>query len=102
MRYVAGEYRPPDSAAWFADALRSYELTAVVIVHSAPWHREMESVLERRGWRPLSSGTYDVWIHPGRSPDDNRVAVAERDLMRERRTKSTRMGSAASAHPLPQ
>ena len=64
MRYVAGEYRPPDSAAWFADALRSYELTAVVIVHSAPWHREMESVLERQGWRPLSSGTYDVWIHP--------------------------------------
>jgi hypothetical protein len=63
MQYVAGLYRPPDSAAWFADALRSYGLTAVVIVHSAPWRREMESVLERRGWRLLSSGSYDVWIH---------------------------------------
>jgi hypothetical protein len=64
MRYVAGEYRPPDSAAWFADALRSYGLTAVVIVYSAPWHREMENVLARHGWRLLSAGTYDVWIHP--------------------------------------
>lgn len=63
MQYVAGLDRPPDSAAWFADALRSYGLTAVVIVHSAPWRREMESVLERQRWRPLSSGAYDVWIH---------------------------------------
>lgn len=62
MRYVAGQYRPPDSAAWFADALRRYGLTAVVFVHSAPWRGEMENVLERHGWRPLSSGTYDVWV----------------------------------------
>lgn len=64
MRYVAGEYRPPNSAVWFADALRRYGLTAVVFVHSAPWREEMENVLERRGWRPLLSGPaiYDVWI----------------------------------------
>ena len=62
MRYVAGQYRPPDSAAWFADALRRYGLTAVVLVHSAPWRGEMENVLERHGWRRLSSGAYDTWV----------------------------------------
>lgn len=61
MRYVAGAYRPPDSAAWFAEALRRYGLTAVVFVHSAPWRGEMENVLERDGWRLHSSGVYDVW-----------------------------------------
>lgn len=65
MRYVAGQHRPPDSAAWFADALRRYGLTAVVLAHSAPWHGEMQNVLERHGWRPLSSGAYDVWVRSG-------------------------------------
>lgn len=62
MRYVAGQYRPPDSAVWFADALQRYGLTAVVFVHSAPWRGEMENVVERLGWRPLSSGAYDIWV----------------------------------------
>ena len=62
MRYVAGEYRPPDSAAWFADALQRYGLSAVVFVHSAPWRGEMENVLRRQGWRPLSSGAFDTWV----------------------------------------
>ena len=62
MRYVAGQYRPPDSAAWFADGLRRYGLTAVVLVHSAPWRGEMETVLQRYGWRLLSSGAYDAWV----------------------------------------
>ncbi|HEX5487862.1 MAG TPA: DUF6077 domain-containing protein [Rhodanobacteraceae bacterium] len=65
MRYVAGQYRPPDSAAWFADALRRYRLTAVVFVHSAPWRGEMESALKGSGWRLLSSGTYDLWVKSG-------------------------------------
>jgi hypothetical protein len=66
MRYVAGQHRPPDSAAWFADALRRYGLTAVVLVHSTPWRGEMEDVLERHGWRALSSGAYDIWVKSGR------------------------------------
>jgi hypothetical protein len=65
MRYVAGQYRPPDSAAWFADALHRYGLTAVVFVRSAPWRGEMEGIVERQGWRPLSSGTYDLWVKSG-------------------------------------
>lgn len=73
MRYVAGQYRPPDSAAWFADALRRYGLTAVVFAHSAPWRGEMETVLERQGWRSLSSGIYDTWVKSGGdSPSDER------------------------------
>ena len=66
MRYVAGEYRPPNSAAWFADALRRYGLTAVVFAHSAPWRGEMEGVLVHRGWRPLARGAYDLWVKTGR------------------------------------
>ncbi|HJU08640.1 MAG TPA: DUF6077 domain-containing protein [Rhodanobacteraceae bacterium] len=62
MRYAAGEYRPPDSAVWFDDALRRYELTTVVLVHSTPWRGEMEDVLERHGWRPLARGDYDTWM----------------------------------------
>ena len=62
MRYVAGEYRPPDSAAWFADALHRYGLTTVVFLHSASWRGEMEDVLDRHGWRALSTGAYDVWV----------------------------------------
>jgi hypothetical protein len=69
MRYVAGEYRPPDSAAWFADALRRYGLTAVVFMHSAAWRAEMEDVLARRGWRPVSSGAYDIWVKSGATMD---------------------------------
>ena len=65
MRYVAGQFRPPDSAAWFADALRRYGLTAVVLVHSAPWRGEMQNVLQRHGWQRLSSGAYDVWVRSG-------------------------------------
>jgi hypothetical protein len=65
MRYVAGQFRPPDSAAWFADALRRYGLTAVVLVHSAPWRGEMQNVLQRLGWQRLSSGAYDVWVRSG-------------------------------------
>lgn len=66
MWYVAGQYRPPDSAAWFAASLRQYGLTAVVLVHSAPWRGEMENVLERQGWRRLLSGAYDMWMKSGR------------------------------------
>jgi hypothetical protein len=77
MRYVAGEYRPPDSAAWFADALRRYGLTAVAFVHSAPWRREMEDVLERHGWQPLSSGAYDIWVKSGRGTTTTNRAVGE-------------------------
>ena len=65
MRYVAGEHRPPDSAAWFADALHRYGLTAVVFVHSAAWRGEMEDVLARQGWQPFSQGAYDVWLKAG-------------------------------------
>jgi len=66
MRYVGGQHRLPDSAAWFADVLRRYGVTAVVLVHSAPWRGEMEKVLERDGWRLLSSGAYDLWVKSGR------------------------------------
>ena len=75
MRYVAGEYRLPDAAAWFADALQQYGLAAVVLVHSASWRAEMENVLERNGWRPLSSGIYDIWVKSGRGTSTaNRTA----------------------------
>ncbi|HJU26591.1 MAG TPA: hypothetical protein VJ722_07955, partial [Rhodanobacteraceae bacterium] len=74
MRYVAGEYRPPDSAAWFADALRRYGLTAVVFAHSADWRGEMETVLARAGWRPLSQGPYDVWLKAGGDAATTRIA----------------------------
>ena len=66
MRYVGGQHRPPGSAAWFADALRRYGVTAVVLVPSAPWRGEMQNVLERHGWRTLSSGAYDIWVKSGR------------------------------------
>jgi len=75
MRYVAGEYRPPDAATRFADALQQYGLAAVVLVHSASWRAEMENVLERHGWRPLLSGTYDIWVKSGRGTSTaNRTA----------------------------
>jgi hypothetical protein len=74
MRYVAGEYRPPDAAAWFADSLRRYGLTAVVFVHSAAWRGEMEGVLAREGWHPLSHGVYDVWLKAGSGAATTRVA----------------------------
>jgi hypothetical protein len=66
MRYVGGQHRPPGSVAWFADALRRHGVTAVVLVHSAPWREEMQNVLERHGWRTLSSGAYDIWVKSGR------------------------------------
>lgn len=66
MRYVAGQYRPPDSGVWFADALRRYGLTAVVFMHAAPWRAEMENALEDQQWRSLAHGTYDVWVKAGR------------------------------------
>jgi hypothetical protein len=65
MRYVAGEYRPPDAATRLADALQRYGLAAVVLVHAASWRMEMENVLERHGWRPLSRGAYDIWLKNG-------------------------------------
>jgi hypothetical protein len=65
MRYVAGEYRPPDAAVWFADALQRYGLTVVVLAQSAPWRGEMEDVLARRGWRTVSRGAYDIWLKSG-------------------------------------
>jgi len=68
MRYVAGEYRPPDAATRFADALQRYGLAAVVLVHAASWRMEMENVLERHGWRPLSRGAYDIWLKNGAEP----------------------------------
>jgi hypothetical protein len=68
MRYVAGEYRPPDAATRLADALQRYGLAAVVLVHSASWRMEMENVLERHGWRPLSRGAYDIWVKNGAEP----------------------------------
>ncbi len=68
MRYAAGEYRPPDAAVWFADALQRYGLTAVVFVHTAPWRGEMQDVLERHGWRPLASGAYDMWDRKSPGP----------------------------------
>ena len=77
MRYVAGEHRPPDSAALFADALGRYGLTAVVLMHSAPWRGEMEDVLERRGWRPLASGAYDIWVKSGRDTAETNRAAGE-------------------------
>lgn len=77
MRYVGGEHRPPDSAAWFADALRRYRLTTVVFVHSAPWRGEMQNVLARDGWRPLSSGTYDIWVKSGRDASMANRAAGE-------------------------
>ncbi|HJP98317.1 MAG TPA: DUF6077 domain-containing protein [Rhodanobacteraceae bacterium] len=77
MRYVGGQHRPPDSAPWFADALRRYGLTAVVFVHSAPWRGEMQNVVERQGWRPLSSGAYDLWVKSGRgTATENHAAGA--------------------------
>jgi len=77
MRYVAGQHRPPDAAAWFANALQQYGLAAVVLVHSAPWHGEMENVLEHQGWRPLSSGTYDTWVKNGRDAATANRIVSE-------------------------
>ncbi|HVX05052.1 MAG TPA: DUF6077 domain-containing protein [Rhodanobacteraceae bacterium] len=74
MRYVAGEYRPPDSAAWFAEALRRYRLTGVVLLHSAAWRGEMEDVLTRQGWQPVSHGAYDVWLKAGGVAATARVA----------------------------
>ena len=68
MLYVAGQYRPPGSAAWFAHALQEYGLTAVVFVHSAPWRAEMAGVLESQAWRPLSSGAYEIWVKEGSGP----------------------------------
>ena len=68
MRYVAGEYRPPDAATRLADALQRYGLAAVVLVHAASWRMEMENVLERHGWRPLSGGAYDIWVKNGAEP----------------------------------
>jgi len=65
MQYVAGEARSDDSAVLFADALGRYQLTAVVLKHSAPWRQEMESVLESHAWRSLSCGAYDTWIRGG-------------------------------------
>jgi hypothetical protein len=66
MRYVGGQHRPPGSAAWFADALRRYGVTAVVLVHSAPWRGQLQNVRERHGWRTLSPGVYDIWVKSGR------------------------------------
>ncbi|MDE2223926.1 MAG: hypothetical protein KGJ46_01480 [Xanthomonadaceae bacterium] len=74
MRYVAGEDRSADSAALFADALRRYRLTTVVLTHSAPWRLEIEGVLERHRWQPLACGAYDVW-----ESSEGRPPVAHRD-----------------------
>lgn len=62
MRYVAGKYRPPDAAAWFAESIRQYHVSAVVFMRSALWSKEMETVLDSQGWRPVSCGTYEIWV----------------------------------------
>lgn len=62
MRYVAGMYRPPDATAWFAESIRQYHVSAVVFVRSALWSKEMETVLDSQGWRPVSCGTYEIWV----------------------------------------
>lgn len=77
MQYVGGQYQPPDSAAWFADALRRYGLTAVVFVHSARWRGEMQDVLQGQGWRFLSGGIYDIWIKNDRDARTARGAAIE-------------------------
>lgn len=79
MRYVAGKSRSANSPTLFADALRRYRLTAVVFGHSAPWRREIEGVLENRGWQPIACGPYDVWVSgESRPPAVHRAACRPR------------------------
>ncbi|HET9820075.1 MAG TPA: DUF6077 domain-containing protein [Rhodanobacteraceae bacterium] len=77
MQYVAGEARSDDSAVLFADAIERYQLTVVVLKHSASWRQEMESVLESCAFQPLSSGPYDTW---GR--DASRASLAANRVRR--------------------
>lgn len=65
MRYVGGEYRPPDAPAWFAASLRRYRVTAVVVARAAPWSGEIERALLAQGWRPLSCGAYAILVQGG-------------------------------------
>lgn len=62
MRYVGGQYRPADAPAWFAASLRRHRVTAVVFARAAPWSGEIEHDLLARGWRPLSCGTYAIFV----------------------------------------
>jgi hypothetical protein len=62
MRYVGGEYRPPDAPAWFAASLRRYRVTAVAFTRAAPWSGEIERSLLAQGWRPLSCGAYAILV----------------------------------------
>ncbi|GAB2510397.1 hypothetical protein GCM10027084_26960 [Pseudoxanthomonas sangjuensis] len=62
MRYVEGKYRPADAERWFAESVRRYRLTAVVFSRSAPWAKEIETILGEQGWRPLSCGAYEIQV----------------------------------------
>jgi hypothetical protein len=64
MRYVEGRYRPPGAERWFADALRSHGVTAVVFAGDTPWRDEIAQALSARGWRHVSRGAYEVMVQP--------------------------------------
>ncbi len=62
MRYVSGDYRPPDGDRWFEASLARYRVSAVVFARVAPWRDEIERVLEARGFRALACGTYAIYL----------------------------------------
>ncbi len=68
MRYVSGDYRPPDAGRWFEASLRRYRVNAVVFARVVPWRDEIERVLEARGFHALACGTYAVYLQGGTSP----------------------------------
>jgi hypothetical protein len=58
MRYVAGEHRPADSAAWFARSVRAFRISGVAFAAAAPWAGEIETVLHRDGWQRQACDAY--------------------------------------------
>lgn len=68
MRYVEGRYRPPGAERWFAEALGSHRVTAVVFARTAPWRDEIAGALAARGWRHAARGTYEVMVQARPAP----------------------------------
>lgn len=62
MRYVTGEYRPPDAPAWFAHQLRRHGVTVVAFPHAGRWSVEIESLLAGAGWRVLACDRYVIMV----------------------------------------
>lgn len=72
--YVAGAQRLPNAPSELKAALARYALTAIVVIHAAPWQTEIAQIMSANGWYCSSQGPYDIWTKTSISIPDERMS----------------------------